>query len=78
VTDNGIGMPGDFNLQDTPSLGLQIVSLLTMQMAGEVEFTSNPGSGTSFTVTVPSSSLDGTDTPLQTPTLAIWSEEPSR
>jgi two-component sensor histidine kinase len=70
VTDNGIGMPTNFSLQDAQSLGLQIVRSLTKQLGGEVEFTSSPGIGTSFTVTVPSSYFDIVEMPVHTPNLA--------
>ena len=36
VSDNGVGIPEDFDVQQTTSLGLQLVSLLVDQLAGEV------------------------------------------
>ena len=78
VTDNGIGMPVAFSLQDAQSLGLQIVRSLTKQLGGEVEFTSSPGIGTSFTVIVPSSDFDLADMPVQMPNLAIELKDHSR
>jgi PAS domain S-box-containing protein len=78
VTDNGIGLPMGFSLQDAASLGLQVVCSLTEQLGGEVQFTSTAGIGTSFIVTLPSSSLDRAETCLHTPKPAIGQEEPSR
>jgi PAS domain S-box-containing protein len=78
VTDNGIGMPIAFSLQDAQSLGLQIVRSLTKQLGGEVEFTSSPGIGTSFTVIVPSNDFDLADMPVQMPNLAIELKDHSR
>ena len=36
VSDNGVGIPEDFDVQQTTTLGLQLVSLLVDQLAGEV------------------------------------------
>lgn len=59
ISDNGIGLPADFDLQDNSSLGMQIVRLLTGQLGGTLEYTSTPGSGTIFTVRVPADPGDG-------------------
>jgi signal transduction histidine kinase len=69
-------MPPDFRVQDAPSLGLRIVSLLTDQVGGKVEFTSSPGVGTSFIVTVPTGDLNGADSPRHTLSSAIGQKEP--
>ncbi len=64
ISDNGMGLPTDFSLYDTRSLGLQIVRLLTEQMGGQITFDSNPEVGTSFTVWIPSDGADGADAAL--------------
>lgn len=78
VKDNGIGLPADFSLQETKSLGLQIVRMLTEQLGGEVEFSSSPGVGTSFTVTVPSANGHGADAVPATSDVEIEPKDPSR
>jgi PAS domain S-box-containing protein len=78
VKDNGIGLPPDFSLHDTKSLGLQIVCMLTEQLGGGVMFSSSPGVGTSFTVTVPSADGDGADAVPLTADVGIEHKDPSR
>jgi PAS domain S-box-containing protein len=53
VSDNGIGIPEEFSLEDSSSLGLQLVEILVDQLGGEVEL--KRGSGTEFVIrfTVP-------------------------
>jgi two-component sensor histidine kinase len=48
VSDNGVGLPDDWKLEDLSTLGLQLVSSLTDQLSGTMEITS--GSGTAFTI----------------------------
>lgn len=48
VSDQGPGMPSDFDLQRAKSLGMKIISLLTKQLDGRLEIGSPPGA--SFTV----------------------------
>ena len=48
VSDNGIGIPEDFNLEDSSSLGLQLVEVLVDQLGGEIEL--KRGSGTEFVI----------------------------
>lgn len=43
VRDNGIGLPEDFDIKNTKSLGIQIVTLLVDQLGGILEFKSNGG-----------------------------------
>ena len=44
VIDNGVGLPGSFNLEKISSLGIQLVKSLTRQLNGTVEFAdNNPG-----------------------------------
>jgi PAS domain S-box-containing protein len=49
VSDNGIGIPADVDLQQPASLGLTIVSLLTGELEGRLEL--DRRQGTSFSVT---------------------------
>ncbi len=41
--DNGIGLPAGFSVQNTSSLGLQLVSLLTQKLDGNLEFHNQGG-----------------------------------
>jgi PAS domain S-box-containing protein len=43
VKDNGIGFPEDIDIQNTDSLGLQLVTSLTSQMLGDIEIFSDNG-----------------------------------
>ena len=43
VKDNGIGFPKDFDIQNTNTLGLQLVKVLTSQLEGEIELTYSHG-----------------------------------
>ncbi len=51
VADNGIGLPADFSLENSATLGLQIVHTLTNQIRAEIEL--EPGPGTSFRIIFP-------------------------
>jgi len=53
VSDNGIGLPCDFDFKETQSLGLQLVATLTDQLQGKIELRSK--SGTTFIITFPRS-----------------------
>jgi len=48
VKDNGIGFPKDIDYKNTGSLGLRLVTSLTEQIDGEIEFKNT--SGTSFKI----------------------------
>jgi PAS domain S-box-containing protein len=48
VSDNGIGLPADFQLEETESLGLQLVYNLTEQLGGNLTIDSS--NGTSFKI----------------------------
>lgn len=48
VKDNGIGFPKDIDYKNTDSLGLSLVTSLTEQIDGDIEFTT--GSGTAFKI----------------------------
>jgi two-component system, sensor histidine kinase PdtaS len=54
VTDNGVGLPGDFDLDSTTSLGLQIVrTLVHSELGGHLEITPHDGGGTRVLVELP-------------------------
>lgn len=42
VCDNGVGLPDDFDLDESESLGLQLVTSLTEQLHGELHIQSEP------------------------------------
>lgn len=48
VSDNGKGMPADFQLKDSKSLGLKLVTILSRQLRGSLHF--EVGEGTTFTI----------------------------
>ncbi len=48
VTDNGIGLPPDVDVQTTETLGLQLVAALVQQLEGSLEIERN--SGTAFKI----------------------------
>ncbi|HMK54977.1 MAG TPA: PAS domain S-box protein [Methanobacteriaceae archaeon] len=43
VSDDGIGLPDDFDISETDSLGLKIVQTLTLQLRGELDIKKSPG-----------------------------------
>jgi two-component sensor histidine kinase len=49
VGDNGIGLPSDLDWQQPPSLGLQLVKMLTEQLGGTIEL--DKRAGTVFKIT---------------------------
>jgi len=49
VSDNGIGLPEDFDFRNTESLGLQLVNALTSQLLGTIEL--DRSRGTEFKIT---------------------------
>jgi len=55
VADNGVGFSPAVDFRNTPSLGLQLVNVLTKQISGTIEL-SNEG-GTRFTITFPGTSI---------------------
>ncbi|AKB56844.1 PAS domain S-box protein [Methanosarcina barkeri] len=50
VSDNGVGIPESINLEDTDTLGLQLVTILVDQLDGELEL--NRNSSTKFTIKI--------------------------
>ena len=43
VSDNGKGLPENFDFNNTDSLGMQLIAALTDQLDGEVKIESNNG-----------------------------------
>lgn len=52
VEDNGPGLPPDFNINDTPTLGMTLVSSLTQQLSGTVS-AANGATGALFRLVTP-------------------------
>ena len=52
VTDDGVGMPIDFDIEKSNTLGMQLVSTLVEQLEGRLEI-SREDSGTTFRITFP-------------------------
>ena len=48
VSDNGVGIPENLDIEDLDSLGLQLVTSLVDQLDGELELKRN--NGTEFTI----------------------------
>lgn len=49
ITDDGVGLPENFNPKDLSSLGIQLIQTLTQQLEGSYRYCSpNNGSGTEF------------------------------
>ena len=54
VSDNGVGLPEDFDLDSSVSLGLQIVrTLVVAELGGRLEVAPQSGGGTRVLVEVP-------------------------
>ena len=54
VSDNGVGLPQDFDLGETTSLGLQIVRTLVLtELGGTLEISPRAGGGTQVVVVLP-------------------------
>ncbi|WBF08528.1 PAS domain S-box protein [Methanothermobacter thermautotrophicus] len=51
ISDNGRGLPDDFNIDELESLGMQLVSNLVMQIGGELEYGNRDGAF--FRITFP-------------------------
>ncbi|MFN7012752.1 MAG: PAS domain S-box protein, partial [Bacteroidia bacterium] len=50
VADNGKGLPNNFNIENTQTLGLQLVSSLCEQLDAELKLSSKQGKGTCFEI----------------------------
>jgi PAS domain S-box-containing protein len=55
VSDDGIGLPDDFNIESSDSLGMQLIGALTKQLDGELVIGTKNGAKFSFTFTYPKS-----------------------
>lgn len=53
VSDDGVGLPKDFDLSSEATLGLQLVKMLTKELDGEITYNSNILAGTAITITFP-------------------------
>jgi two-component sensor histidine kinase len=51
VSDNGIGLPADWSLASSSSMGMMVVQSLTRQLGATVDITSEKG--TTFTIDFP-------------------------
>lgn len=51
VKDNGTGVPEGFDIKKSDSLGIQLVTLLSRQLNGNIEVQTSPDKGTEFIVT---------------------------
>jgi PAS domain S-box-containing protein len=51
VSDDGTGLPEDFDIASTATLGMQLVHVLVRQLGGEIAISSHPG--TRFVITFP-------------------------
>ncbi|MDX1568315.1 MAG: sensor histidine kinase, partial [Longimicrobiales bacterium] len=53
VADDGSGLPADFDIDETDSLGMSLVSALVGQLDGEAGVTSQPGRGARWEIQFP-------------------------
>lgn len=51
VSDDGVGLPEGFDVEDSPRMGLKLVQLLAEQIRGRPIFSGGPGRGTSVRLT---------------------------
>ena len=51
MSDDGVGLPVDFSVRRTQSLGMQMVTDLATQLGGTLAVGGNPGPGAEFCVT---------------------------
>jgi len=43
VSDNGVGLPDDFDIRNSKTLGLQLVNSLVEQLSGSIDYTVKDG-----------------------------------
>ena len=69
VADDGVGLPAEFDWQESPSLGLRIINILGRQLDGTVQ--REAGAGAVFSLTFPRTALPETGaTPIEAQTAA--------
>ncbi len=51
VKDNGVGFPGNVDIRNTDTLGLQLVTTLADQLKGKIEIAND--NGAAFTIVFP-------------------------
>jgi PAS domain S-box-containing protein len=59
ILDDGIGLPTDFENKGTPSLGLQLIDVLSQQMDANYEYQSLKENGTRFSIQFKKSTIKG-------------------
>lgn len=53
VTDNGAGLPADFDVNSPQSMGSELILIFSQQLDGEITARNEPGGGASFSLTFP-------------------------
>ncbi|MFM7015164.1 MAG: two-component regulator propeller domain-containing protein [Bacteroidota bacterium] len=48
IKDDGVGMPADFNIENSDSLGFQLIQALTDQLDGKLELVTSPSKGLTY------------------------------
>ncbi|MBC8415774.1 MAG: hypothetical protein H8E11_05030, partial [Candidatus Cloacimonetes bacterium] len=56
ISDDGIGMPEDIDINNPDTLGLSLVEMLTTQLRGTLKL--DRKNGTSFTLKIPKESVE--------------------
>ncbi|HYW95486.1 MAG TPA: sensor histidine kinase [Bacteroidales bacterium] len=64
VSDDGCGLPEQFSLDDDTNLGSVMISILTQQLEGDIQFSSQPGHGCRFELTFPRKVYRGSSSSL--------------
>ncbi|MDX1641242.1 MAG: PAS domain S-box protein, partial [Balneolaceae bacterium] len=59
ISDNGTGLPENFDMYDTSSLGIQLISVLSKQMNAEYDYYSPSEGGTTFEINFEKSAIKG-------------------
>lgn len=59
IYDNGKGLPRDFDKENTSSLGLQLINVLSKQMNARYDYYSSEAGGTSFEIEFEKSAIKG-------------------
>jgi len=59
VKDNGIGIPEEYKPEDSDSLGMNLIHMLSHQLEAEMNYTSAPGEGTDTSIQFKKSEVRG-------------------